>query len=128
MEYEYISKSIEKLILEQFGFDVKMLIITHEHLMSIHGSIPIHWESEKGMRPHVAFLWKEIDTPDILESISVDPEKHPVKYVPGALIWNVELRTWSKDEIYRYLNSKASKYVTIRSINTVRKLTERIKK
>jgi uncharacterized protein (DUF1697 family) len=121
---EDIVKIIEKTIIESFQFEVRVLVITHEALQNIHQAIPISWQSEVGMLPHIAFLWKEIDNSNILKLMAVNPEEHAVKYIPGALLWNVELKTWSKDKIYRYLNAKLSQQVTIRSINTIKRLSK----
>jgi uncharacterized protein (DUF1697 family) len=121
---EDIVKIIEKTIIESFQFEVRVLVITHEALQNIHQAIPISWQNKVGILPHIAFLWKEIDNSNILKLMEVNPEEHAVKYIPGALLWNVELKTWSKDKIYRYLNAKLSQQVTIRSINTIKRLSK----
>jgi uncharacterized protein (DUF1697 family) len=122
--YDDIAKKIEKAIIENYQFEVRVLVITSETLLYIHQAIPISWQNEVGMLPHIAFLWGEIDSSNILKLMEVSPEENAVKYIPGALLWNVELKTWSKDKIYRYLNNKVSKQVTIRSINTIKRLSK----
>ena len=125
--HENIEKMIEKSIRENFQFEVQVLVISIYKLEKIYQAIPDSWKNKTGMLPHIAFVWEELDNSNIAEFIGSLPEETPVKYVPGALLWNVELKNWSKDIIYRYINAKASKQVTIRSINTITKLTQRIK-
>jgi uncharacterized protein (DUF1697 family) len=75
--------------------------------------------------PHVAFLWENIDSPTVLDSIEV--EEDTAIYIPGAIIFNVEMKNWSKNTVYRYINAKIYQHVTMRNINTVRKLTKLLK-
>lgn len=80
------------------------------------------------MLPHIAFLWEEVDDLDRLELLGMDTKKDGVLYIPGAILWNVELKNWSKCTLYKFVNTKISQSATIRSINTVRKLVERIER
>ncbi|MBI5405664.1 transposase [Candidatus Kaiserbacteria bacterium] len=75
-------------------------------------------------RPHIAFLWKEVDNPDILKQVSINPKVDRVKYVTGALLWNVDLKNWSKSAMCKFISTKVTKQVTVRSVNTVRKLNQ----
>ncbi len=107
IEDDNISYIIERVLLQRYGFEVKTLVIRKNTFLDILGAVPPDWETIAGTRPHVAFLWEEIDSPDILGTISLDPGKSRVKYIPGALLWNIELATWSKDTVYKYFNTKA---------------------
>ncbi len=126
-DIENMTQRIEDDILKIFWFEVKVLVINHETLNNIYEAIPTTWICDIGMLPHIAFLWQEIDSPDIIRWIKINPEKDTVRYVSGAILWNVELKNWNKDTVYRFATGKISQHVTIRSMNTVRKLAEMMK-
>jgi hypothetical protein len=44
---------------------VKVLVISKKALNDIYEAIPTTWIDDIRMLPHIAFLWKEIDSPDI---------------------------------------------------------------
>ena len=79
------------------------------------------------MLPHIAFLWNEVDHPNILDRVDIEGNT-TIQYVKGAILWNVELKNWSRDTIYRFVTGKISQHVTVRSINTVRKLITQLNK
>ena len=110
--------------MKDFQFEVKLLVCSAENILKVCAAIPEAWEREVGMRPHVAFLWKEIDNPDILKLALVDKKIDKVKYVPGALLWNVDLKNYSKSAMYKFVSTKITKQTTVRSVNTVRKLNQ----
>lgn len=118
---------IEKEILKKFKIQIRVMVRDANNIKEILSSIPGSWKSELGMQPHIAFLWEEIDNPDILRQIGINTKIDYVKYIPGAILWNVELKTWSKDTIYKFTNGKISKQTTVRSINTINKINELMK-
>lgn len=127
MESTPITQIIETAIIKNFWFEVRVLVLTDKTLCDIYQSIPTAWNNEKWMLPHIAFLWNEVDHPNILDRVDIDWNTI-VQYVKGAILWNVELKNWSRDTIYRFVTGKISQHVTVRSINTVRKLITRLNK
>ncbi len=121
---EKIAKKIEKGIQKDFLLEVKVLVRDAGNLFNVCKGIPSVWESEAGMRPHIIFLWKEIDSLDILNKAPINPKIDKVKYVPGALLWNVDMQNYAKSPLYKFINTKITKQVTVRSVNTVRKLNQ----
>jgi uncharacterized protein (DUF1697 family) len=123
-----ITEKIEEEIFKIFQLKIKVLVKTSKDIACICESIPLSWEREVGNRPHIIFLWDEINDPGILNQIQTGSVPDNVKYVLGAILWNVELKSWSKGTVYKFTNGKLSKQMTVRSINTVRKLNELMEK
>jgi uncharacterized protein (DUF1697 family) len=119
-----IAQKIEKEILNYFQLDIKVLVQNAENISNILEKAERLWKSEAGMRVHVVFLFEEIDSPAIIQQIGADPTIDRVTYVPGALIWNVDLKNWSKGSVYKFTNSARGKHTTVRSIKTVKKINE----
>lgn len=122
-----ISSDIEKEILKEFKLNIKVMVRDMKNIQEILCSIPASWLNDCKMLPHIAFLWEEIDSPNILNQIDAAVTSDRVKYITGAIVWNMELKNWSKDTIYKFTNGPVSKHVTVRSINTLRKLSELMK-
>jgi len=45
-----------------------------------------------------------------------------VKYLPGAVLWNVEGKNYSKSGMLKLMGTELYKNMTIRNVNTVRKI------
>lgn len=119
-----IAQKIEKEILNYFQLEVKVLVQDAQNIANIFEKAERLWKSEEGMRVHIVFLFEEIDRPAIIQEIGADPTIDRVTYVPGALIWNVDLKNWSKGSVYKFTNSARGKQTTVRSIKTVKKINE----
>jgi uncharacterized protein (DUF1697 family) len=75
----------------------------------------------ENMRTDVMFLWEKYDRPDVLEKIKITPVDN-VKYVPGAVLWNVKGEDYSQSGMMKLMGTDLYRNMTIRNVNTVRKL------
>jgi len=75
------------------------------------------------MRTDVIFLWEKFDKPGVLKQIQINPVDN-VKYIPGALLWNVDSKDYSKSSMQKLIGTELYRNMTIRNVNTVRKLHE----
>ncbi len=115
---ENITEIIENKLFKEFKFQIQVLVKDLNSLLKIYQKIPSSWNEGKNKGVHIAFLWREIDHESIIENL----KKDQILYVPGAILWNVDLKHWSKDTVYKFTNGKMSKYITVRSANTIRKI------
>lgn len=76
------------------------------------------------MKSDVMFLWDEIDHASLLEKLVIKPNIDTVKYVPGALLWAVEKKQYSKSGLSKLVGTQVYKQMTIRNVNTARKIYE----
>lgn len=62
-----------------FGFEVPTLVLPSTKVRAIAAAIPEHWTNDSpnpektGYQSNVAYLFEEINTPDILEKMGYDP-------------------------------------------------------
>lgn len=75
------------------------------------------------MRSDVLFLWDEIDDESVLNKLVIKPEIDTVKYVHGAILWSVE-KNITKSGMTKLVGSKPYQQITIRNVNTTRKIYE----
>ena len=124
-------RSAEKLqailttaIAEEFGFTVPLILRDIKNLEAICAQVPSNWVNNSDQKTDVLFLWDDINDKSILEKIVFKPEIENVRYVEGALVWNIDRVNATKGSSVKLIQNKVYKLMTIRNINTVRKLVE----
>lgn len=118
-----IVKEIELAIKKDFALEIKVLIRDFESIKTLCKKIPDTWVKNETMRTDVMFLWEEFDSPKILEELKINPVDN-VKYLPGAVVWNIKDIDYNKSGMHKLIGTKIYKQMTIRNINTVRKIFE----
>jgi uncharacterized protein (DUF1697 family) len=119
---------IEKTILQDFDLPVPVVLRDSANIQKLCRAIPQQWTNDTEQRTDVMFLWNEIDNKDILKKIVIKPEIENVRYVAGALVWNIGRQNVTKGGGVKLIKTDLYKHLTIRNINTVRKLHELMEK
>ncbi|HKJ81884.1 MAG TPA: DUF1697 domain-containing protein [Ignavibacteriaceae bacterium] len=120
-EQNVIESEIERAIKQDFQLEIKVLIRNSEDIETICRELPITWIKNEMMRTDVMFLWEKFDSPEIIELLQINPVDN-VKYLSGAVLWNVEGKNYSKSGMIKLMGTELYKNMTIRNVNTVRKL------
>jgi uncharacterized protein (DUF1697 family) len=123
IEKPVLEHALEAAILKDFQLDIKVLIRSSLEIEAVCLALPAHWQKNAEMRSDVMFLWEEFDKPEIVETLRLNPVDN-ILYVPGALLWNVEGVNYSKSGMMKLMGTPVYKHMTIRNVNTVRKLWE----
>lgn len=119
------ARIIEQAVKDEFQLDLKIVVINSNHLDAICREIPADWVKNDEMRTDVLFLWEKYDYPGVLDIIKYK-EVDNVKYVPGALVWNVREKDYTKSNMVKLVGTDLYRHITIRNVNTVRKLHEMV--
>jgi uncharacterized protein (DUF1697 family) len=115
---------LEAGIAEEFGLSVPVLIRDLPAIQGLCGAIPAGWTNDSEQKTDVLFLQDEVDRPDVLDAIAVDPERENVLRLPGALVWNVARANAGRSNALKLMGSDLYRKLTIRNVNTVRRLRE----
>lgn len=121
---QVIQKEISKKIKQEFGFEVPTLIKTSQEVKKIAIAIPKEWNNDADRKTDIAYLFPEIDSKKILEDFDVKKEFITLKYVKGALIWHVSRKEYNKSQLNKILAKKLYKQLTIRNVNTARRIAQ----
>jgi uncharacterized protein (DUF1697 family) len=70
------------------------------------------------------FLWEDVDDPSVLHQITIKDGLDDVKYLPGAIVWRVDRDVLTRSGMMRLTSDDLYKQMTIRNVNTVRKLAD----
>ncbi|MFE8697550.1 DUF1697 domain-containing protein [Cytobacillus sp. FJAT-53684] len=119
-----LSSILEEAIHNDFGLQIKVVVRSVDDVRGIINAIPDTWKNDKEMKSDVMFLWDEIDDESVLENLVIKPNIDTVKYVPGAILWSIDKENVTKSGMTKIIGSKLYKQVTVRNVNTTRKIYE----
>ncbi len=114
----------EKAILKEFGLPVRVVLRDLPNIEKLCREIPASWTNDTGQKTDVMFLWDEIDNKEILNKVVVNPEIENARYIDGALVWNIGRENVTRGGGIKLIKTDVYPHMTIRNINTVRKLHE----
>ncbi|MCW1949087.1 MAG: DUF1697 domain-containing protein [Candidatus Shapirobacteria bacterium] len=121
-----IKQKIELELQKIFNDRYPVLIKKIDDLKKITQNIPNNWQNNDKQRTDVAFLFEEIDNEKILEELPIKKEFIDIRYVRGAIFWNVKRKNVYKSNLSKLISHKLYKYMTIRNVNTVRYLSNKL--
>ncbi|MEA4935896.1 hypothetical protein SDC9_176893 [bioreactor metagenome] len=114
---------IEAGIKEDFGLTIKVLLRDFDNIRNVCTHLPENWVKNEIMRTDVIFLCEDIDDPGIVDELRIKPVDQ-VKYVSGAVLWNILDKDYTRSAMSNLIGTKIYKAMTIRNVNTVRKIYE----
>jgi uncharacterized protein (DUF1697 family) len=119
-----IYADLKKGFKKTFGFEVPTLVKTHKEMVTIAKAIPNEWANDTEQRTDVAYLFPEMDSAKIVELLPMQKAYVDIRYVKGAVVWNMTRANYRKSRLDKIISHKSYKYMTIRNVNTARYLAE----
>jgi uncharacterized protein (DUF1697 family) len=119
-----LTQRIEKTIVRRFGFKVEVLLRDLKTMRALVKEIPTGWTDDATSRCYVMFLWDDVARPSVLKQVTFKPEMDEVRYVAGAIVWRVDRKNITRSGMTRLTGTPLYKQMTIRNVNTTRKLLE----
>ena len=93
-------------------------------MKNIAEAIPKDWQNDTTHKTDVAYLFREADSSDIIDKLPVKKEFLDMRYTPGAIFWRVERENYNKSQLNKLASHSSYRIMTIRNVNTARKLAE----
>lgn len=119
-----IARSVEDVLEETFSIETRVLVLSRESFLEIAAAVPRDWTNDKVQKSDVLFLFPEDDSPAILNAIPPREGVDDARYIPGAVLWNVSREAQGKTGLKKILGTPLYQHVTIRNVNSVRKIAE----
>jgi uncharacterized protein (DUF1697 family) len=119
---------IEKMLAKEYQLGSKVVLRSLSEMEKLVQSIPRNWTGESGWRYNVIFLRHTIDSEKILGELEVKKDIEEVVYCPGALLWSAQVSEMTRTNMIKLSSRKMYQDMTIRNLNTTRKLYELMKK
>lgn len=113
---------IEKQILIDFRFFIKVIVRDQHNISEIAAALPSGWANNQLMKGDVIFLPDKYNSKNTVKELSLNPEVDEVAYVAGAILWRADKAKLTKSGLLKLPKTELYKHVTIRNVNTLRKL------
>lgn len=119
-----IEINIEQAIKKEFGLSLHVVIRNLPEIEKLIKTIPPHWFKATDKKCNVIFLRHNIDNKDILGNFSPKAGIEELSYHPGALLWSANTSDLTRSEMVQLAKNGLYKDMTIRNLNTTRKIHE----
>lgn len=121
-DLEALSKMISMKIEEDFNLSIKVLIRTFEDIDAVIKEIPNHYANNQEMKCDVMFLWDEESPENIHQHVHINPDVDQVHFTNNAFVVALDKVNYNKSGFRKLIGTPIYKQMTIRNINTVRKV------
>lgn len=124
---------VVRVLEKAFGFVIPTLVLSAEKIQAIADAIPSDWSNDapqpdgSGQRSDVVYLFDELNSPDVIEKLGIHSDIETAIYVDGALLHNVSRLNQGRSALVKMIGTPNYKLVTIRNVNTTRRLAELVK-
>ena len=115
-----LARALEAAIETDFGLPVPVIVRSLDEYETMMQRLPAEWTNDKNAKSDVLFLQDEVDTPDVVNELTVRPGVDTVIYAPGALLWTVARSAVTRSGMMRLAGSPVYQRMTIRNVNTTR--------
>lgn len=123
-----LEAKIERMLVKEYDLDSKVVVRTLAEMEKLVAALPKSWDTDDTRRYYVIFLRHTIDSEDILAELPPNPEVEEITYHPGTLLWSALISELTRSKIQKLSTRKIYKDMTIRNLNTTRKLLTLMKK
>lgn len=119
-----LASLLEAAITQDFGLNVPVVVRSASNIAMLAQKIPLNWTNDAQQKTDVMFLWNDVDNKQVLDKIAINPAIENALYLPGAVVWNISRLDVTRGSGVRIMKTDLYKRMTVRNINTVRKLAQ----
>ena len=124
-----LEEKIEQMLSKEYELGSKVVVRSLSEMEKLVKSLPPGWNSgDSSWRYNVIFLRHSIDSEDILADVPAKDEIDHLTYRPGALLWSAQVSELPRSYMAKLSSKKISQEMTVRNLNTTKKLCELMKK
>lgn len=109
----------------RYGFAIDVLILNADEVRAIADAIPPEWTNDRQTeKSDVIYLFDEANRPDTLDAINRHAPSETLRYINHAILANISREHQSRSSILKIVGTPLYAQVTIRNVNTARRLAE----
>ncbi|HEX7330440.1 MAG TPA: DUF1697 domain-containing protein [Pyrinomonadaceae bacterium] len=123
-----LEKKIEQMLSSDYQLDSKVVIRSLAEMEELVKALPRKWGDNSDFRYNVVFLRHSIDSEKVLDELPVNSDIEEIVYRPGTLLWSLQASEATRSKFAKLASRKIYKDMTIRNLNTTRKLHDLMKK
>ena len=123
-----LEKQVEAMLGKEYDLGSKVVIRSVEEMERLVESLPASWTGDSRWRYNVIFLRHTIDSEEILTDVPIKEGIEELFYRPGTLLWAAQVSEITRSNMVKLASRKIYQDMTIRNLNTTKKLCELMKK
>jgi uncharacterized protein (DUF1697 family) len=124
-----LETKIERMLSKDYDLESKVVVRSLSEMATLVESLPASWSSnDSSWRYNVIFLRHSIDSEKILDELPAKTGIEQIVYRPGTLLWSAQVSELSKTIFVKLSTRKVFQDMTVRNLNTTKKLYELMKK
>lgn len=123
-----LESKIEKMLSKEYQLDSKVVVRNLPEMEKLVKNLPRSWGEDSDWRYNVIFLHHSIDSPKILSELPASTNIEEIVYRPGILLWSAQATEYNQTNMARLASRKVFRDMTVRNLNTTKKLYELMKK
>ena len=113
----------ETIILDHFGLDIPVMVISASDLAKALENAPSWWDSDGDLKHNAIFVIPPASADEISDMIGeTNPEYEKAHTFAPVIFWSAPLATFSKTRWAKMFATNLRENVTIRNANTAKKL------
>jgi uncharacterized protein (DUF1697 family) len=123
-----LERKIEQMLSKDYQLNSKVVVRSLAEMEELLKSLPRSWNGDSSWRYNVIFLRHSIDSKEILAELPAKSDIERIVYRPGALLWSAQVSELSGTNMEKLSRRKIFQDMTVRNLNTTKKLYELMKK
>jgi len=123
-----LERKIEQMLAKDYDLDSKVVVRSVSEMETLVKNLPTHWDSDSNWRYNVMFLRHTIDSEETVAELQFKSDVEQVVYHPGALLWSAQVPDLNRTSMQKLSSRKIFREMTVRNLNTTKKLCELMKK
>jgi uncharacterized protein (DUF1697 family) len=123
-----LETKLEQMLSRDYQLGSRVVVRSLSEMEELVQSLPRNWKGDSAWRYNVIFLRHTIDSEKILAELEVKTDIEEVVYRPGALLWSAQISELNRTNMLKLSSRKMYQDMTVRNLNTTRKLCELMKK
>lgn len=116
-----IELTIEKELSKKFNYEAKVLVRSEKEMESIISHFPKIFDNPD-WKHNVIFITGTLDHKDILKQFEIKKDIEEMSYYKGVLYWSAMMERISSSTMLKLSSRKEYKQMTVRNINTTKKI------
>ncbi len=117
-----ICARLEKVVEDRFRYAVKIVVVSLSQFKDILKKIPTSWRKEEDLRCYVSFIISPTTVDEVYGQVDVKEGIDFLDKGPGVLYMGTTLSGLTKSSFNKLIGKKVYKEMTMRNLNTVRKI------
>lgn len=123
-----LEKKLEQMLSKDYQLGSKVVIRSLAEMDQLVKSLPQSWGGDSDWRYNVIFLRYSIDSEKILADLPIKSDIEEILYRQGTLLWSALASEANRSNMVKLSSRKIYHDMTVRNLNTTRKLHELMQK